>query len=389
MPIPRTIPPILTKTEWNELIAYLTAGSFTGNLRVEGDLSVVGSSAFSGSLYLTGSNFTIDTEAPALTNLELMDDIVGWDNKTGSWNPAGLPTGSAPIIFKDSTSLNIGSLFGIRSSENSDNILLSTDVSLLVQKDISVGGFVGANQGAILLGHGLSGSYDYPKILLTHAPSTGSGLLPTNSLGGFDTLWIEKYNENGSTGLAKLKASEVYSDIISGATGNTINFKSNIYPSVSTLTLGSYAFPWSFLDTHYVFTDNISCFTGSTLTGSANLYITGNLTVTGSVNALGYANTSPSIGTGSYRLINTVYQNTTNGSLIVYCAFLVTGSATDHLYGGGFAIGSTNPPLSPCGRFSNSSVDQDVSQTIIVPKNWYYELYVTGSNIVTWQEMML
>jgi hypothetical protein len=47
--------------------------------------------------------------------------------------------------------------------------LLTTDEGMLVKKDVSAGGYLGSNQGAVMLGHGLMHAGDPPKISLTHS----------------------------------------------------------------------------------------------------------------------------------------------------------------------------------------------------------------------------
>ena len=279
MGIPRTIPPKLTKTEWNELIALLTGwtgSSFSTTTMATRLLNTY-------RYYGTGS-MTLESVAPDMTNQEMVDALYGY-TVGGVWIPGGLPTGSSPIIFKDTTSLNTGHWFGIRSNENFNNILLSTDVGVLVQKDVAAGGFLSSNQGAVLLGHGLLNVTDHPKILLVH--STTGHFLPTNSgSGGWDTLFIDKYNENGSTSVGNLEALNIaargvlVTDIISGSTGGTTNFKSNIYPSGSTLTLGSNSFPWYLLNAWNVYTDLLNAHSGGTVNVASNLYPTGSTTLT-------------------------------------------------------------------------------------------------------------
>ncbi len=274
MGIPRKIPPILTRTEWNELIDLLTAYQITFST----------STFYANNAYLSGSE-TLECANPGLTNLEMLDAIYGYIG--GVWSPGGLPTGSSVLIFKDSTSLNIANLFGIRSTENSDNILLSTDVGFLAQKDIQAGGFLGATQGAVLLGHGLFSATDHPKLLLTHAP-TGSWQLPTNCTGGYDTLFVDKIDDVPSGSTATTSPGNLALKELHQYSGSTCLTKLHT-DTYGVLELQNGSGSLGTLDTSFVFTDflNSASGRGITLYDGINLAFTATETITsGSIVAL-------------------------------------------------------------------------------------------------------
>jgi hypothetical protein len=60
---------------------------------------------------------------------------------------------------------------------------LTTDQGLLVKKDITAGGFLSSNQGALYLGRGLTSQVDDPKIILMHSGLSRLDGVPTG-LGG-------------------------------------------------------------------------------------------------------------------------------------------------------------------------------------------------------------
>jgi hypothetical protein len=116
--------------------------------------------------------------APSLTKFQIVSQIYGWmDN---DWQPqytSSRPDGVADFVGascittlgKTSDPVRVSKLFTILSSQDSNNNLLCVDQGFIVKKDISAGGILNSNQGAILLGHGLYSSTDPPKIALTHS----------------------------------------------------------------------------------------------------------------------------------------------------------------------------------------------------------------------------
>jgi hypothetical protein len=115
-------------------------------------------------------------------------------------NQMGLPLSTAAINFTDSSKTfrqaNLGLLI---VHDDGDSPLLATDVGLVVKKDITAGGFVGANQGELWLGHGRANSTDVPKIVLSH--SSGSYFSTTHGGEAYNTLYLTNYNGTASANL--------------------------------------------------------------------------------------------------------------------------------------------------------------------------------------------
>ena len=121
------------------------------------------------------------------------------------------------IKFTDSTTDQSNYLFIIHITDylTNDNVLC-WDNSMMIQKDLSVGGFVSSNQGVLALGHGMNNYGDRPRIWLTH-----SGV--ADPAGGyFDTLYLTKFD--GVT-LGNLKCGNVGLDgslVFGAGNGTTI-----------------------------------------------------------------------------------------------------------------------------------------------------------------------
>jgi uncharacterized repeat protein (TIGR02543 family) len=102
---------------------------------------------------------------------DIVKKIWGFDN--GSWAPANFKDDErckSWIMFTDAdppTSASGLNLFRIQTAGGSP--LLVVDRGMVIQKDLSVGGFVSANQGALSLGSGLHTQVDIPKIILGNA----------------------------------------------------------------------------------------------------------------------------------------------------------------------------------------------------------------------------
>jgi hypothetical protein len=97
--------------------------------------------------------------------------LFGFDNK-GLWQPVNRSfqndgkLGTNYIRFTDSTTLT-ANLFAIRSTDNYNEPLIAVDRGIIVKKDVSAGGFLASNQGALSLGYGLTSMIDPPKIWLS------------------------------------------------------------------------------------------------------------------------------------------------------------------------------------------------------------------------------
>lgn len=123
---------------------------------------------------------------------EIYQKIDGTWRNIGS-NQTGLPLSTAAINFTDSSKTwrqaNLGLLL---VSDDGSSPLLATDVGFVVKKDITAGGYVGANQGELWLGHGRNDATDNPKIVLMH--STGSYFAQQHPGEAYDTLYLTMAN---------------------------------------------------------------------------------------------------------------------------------------------------------------------------------------------------
>ncbi|MFA5307672.1 MAG: hypothetical protein WC365_09545, partial [Candidatus Babeliales bacterium] len=131
------------------------ASDIIGN--VASSLNKNASSGYSGSGMLD-----VRCAATSLTNFEMIAQTYGYLGEV--WQPNLNPrtdeveqfeNGDSIIRFSDSTTGNYLNLFLVISNENNDNPILALNHGMLIKKDLSVGGFLGCNQGALWLGHGL------------------------------------------------------------------------------------------------------------------------------------------------------------------------------------------------------------------------------------------
>lgn len=147
----------------------------------------------------------------AYTWAQLEPYLWGFDGE-GNWTPDALtlPLGDAKLRFKDITTGYYIEL-GYITTEMDPSPILFLSQHLLVKKDISCGGMIGSNQGALNLGSGLQAVGDMPQIILGHS-EVGYGyknILEINLASG---------------GLANLKVSRVYVDTLSKVNGDSWNF---------------------------------------------------------------------------------------------------------------------------------------------------------------------
>jgi|GEM_PF-6883626 len=130
-------------------------------------------------LQLNGSFPSIATPVDAVKRM--------WGFIDGKWNPLGYANfGRSYLTISKNTnipppieSLN---LFTYTIADTPDEPLLALDQGMAVKKDLSVGGFVASNQGALWLGSGLNNQLDVPKIVLLNS---GASLLDG---GGFSNM---------------------------------------------------------------------------------------------------------------------------------------------------------------------------------------------------------
>ncbi|MBN1357418.1 tail fiber domain-containing protein [Candidatus Bathyarchaeota archaeon] len=224
------------------------------------------------------------TNIPTLSDADIIKKI--WWFEDGMWNPEGLDPDPDGVyeMFRAGTDQDPGvsvKLFEIISSTYGMP-LLATDEGLVVQKDISAGGFLGSNQGELWLGSGRNDQVDVPKIVLGNSsvsrlqgggpldvpeipsddefPAGENGQLfiytPTSSLykhngstwvylgptsnyaGYFDTLYIRKANAQDP---AHLDIGDIN---IHGHLGVGDTVTSDLNPNPD-LDLGNYNNPWA------------------------------------------------------------------------------------------------------------------------------------------------
>jgi parallel beta-helix repeat protein len=85
---------------------------------------------------------------------------------------------------------------------------------------------------------------------------------------------------------------------------------------------------------------------------------------------------------------DTIYQNTTLNDRIVYVDNSIAGNATLNTNYVSIMVGPTSPPSVRLSYLSNSTIEQHFMCTFTVPRNWYYELVLTGSStLVSWTEL--
>jgi len=108
--------------------------------------------------------------ATSMTPQTLINYIWGWEN--GLWKPVDLtiPTGDNYVRFKDTATENYGDLALVAvQAQVGYNPILTWSQGMVIKKDLSVGGFVSANQGLIALGSGMWEQFEPPGAWLHHS----------------------------------------------------------------------------------------------------------------------------------------------------------------------------------------------------------------------------
>lgn len=108
--------------------------------------------------------------ATSMTPQTLINYIWGWEN--GLWKPVDLtiPTGDNYVRFKDTETGNYGDLALVAvQAQVGYNPILTWSQGMVIKKDLSVGGFVSANQGLIALGSGMWEQFEPPGAWLHHS----------------------------------------------------------------------------------------------------------------------------------------------------------------------------------------------------------------------------
>jgi len=109
-------------------------------------------------------------DAPDMTRQTLLNYIWGYQN--GIWMPQydTIGYGGNYIRFKDTSHAeHYGDLALVTISDSGYDPILTWSQGMVVKKDFSVGGYVGANQGLIGLGSGMTAQFDPSGIWLTHS----------------------------------------------------------------------------------------------------------------------------------------------------------------------------------------------------------------------------
>jgi hypothetical protein len=206
-----------------------------------------------------------------------IDVIKQYMGPTGGWvglgsNNEGLPTGTTSILsspytgitFIDTDKNKSVSLYVILVKDNYYTPLLAIDQGVVVKKDVSAGGFFTTQQGAVWFGHGLLSSQDVPKIILSHADSSIYG---TDENGKpYDTLYLKKFINNGTDqpanlNLGKLEVQSPNNVFALAAGDNGLNSDTYLIPqnpSAGGLGIGTYDYPFKWIDSTYVFTKTIN-----------------------------------------------------------------------------------------------------------------------------------
>jgi len=145
----------------------------------------------------------------AITPMEGSDlfDCI-WGHKNGIWQPVfkEIPHGDNYIRFKDTNKPDNQKVFGdlalitLDNKNGSFSPILTWSKGMVVKKDLSVGGFVAANQGLIALGSGVEGQFDPPGIWLFQSETPalhGIDVLPSAPLSGVEgQLYINVNNQH-------------------------------------------------------------------------------------------------------------------------------------------------------------------------------------------------
>ena len=120
----------------------------------------------------------LPTDAASYTAQGLVDLI--WKYDSGVWLPVfntvdlgTFDVGTAYVRLKDDAgdtpTHNHTNISLITVSDRNNDPILIVDQGFVVKKDLSVGGFVSANQGVLALGSGMASQVDRPRIWLLHS----------------------------------------------------------------------------------------------------------------------------------------------------------------------------------------------------------------------------
>jgi hypothetical protein len=158
-----------------------------------------------------------------------------WHFNGANWdaNTYNMPTPESYIRFHDTITNSYMDIFPFWSS-STDTVspILYISQHLMVKKDITMGGMMASNQGALWLGGGFQGIDDQPQIILGHGGQyTISGTVYNmgtiyGTSPSMNTLCI--YDAGGRYGnLANIKCNTVYANTLSHTDGTPYTFSSS------------------------------------------------------------------------------------------------------------------------------------------------------------------
>jgi hypothetical protein len=212
---------------------------------------------------------TLSGTIPHLTKEALVDAI--WKFNGTTWAPNGLPLPPSRIVFLDpadngNNDMKVN-LMAVVSDEGGSWIdpLLAVNTGMVVQKDITCGGFVGSNQGELWLGHGRLSKTDPPKIVLMHTDAGKYGQ-------SYDTLKLRKGDHPQLINPAHLDLGNLTASGNITAAGNitalTFTATGSVNPDVAPTwdgsswvngkALGSTTKFWNYIDCAYYFAKYMS-----------------------------------------------------------------------------------------------------------------------------------
>jgi hypothetical protein len=228
-------------------------------------------------------------------------------------NVNGLPTGTNTVNFYDPNSgRQVAANLYLIITKDANDPLLATDQGLIVKKDIAAGGFLSANQGVLLLGHGLNSADEDPKIILMHSNGFGTkdtlylkqfggsvaahldlgnlsvhghlgvGDTVTSDLNPNPDLDLGSYNNPWASVVTSslwVKSPNTQFGVTAGDEWNGSGYDAYLHPQNPAnggLGLGTAAYPFKWVDATYVFTNGINILSGDTLTVNGNLAIVNN-----------------------------------------------------------------------------------------------------------------
>ena len=263
-----------------------------------------------------------------------------WNNTTQNYVSQNLPTGNWINLFATT-------VCPADHSHGMTDPILMVDQAFYVEKDFQTFGFLGSASdpqkgfggGCVQIGQGFTGTGCPPLINLTGTLYTmwqtpqSIGSYPTSYVGSTD--WWYKQSENA-----------LYQ-------GSNKQFTSIWSPDYDTLIITR-------ADTFKL--AHLRC----------NL-----------ITANGYTNGSPSYSNPS-RSIGTIYQNTSNQSIVVNATLGIAGVGQPFYTTAYLAVGASNPPSTTIMKASNSINSMFSVLTAVIPNGYYYSVQANQNTTFVW-----